>query len=131
VQGETQTELLTTTGVAMFEGVVDHRSAVHMNIVTVSDRTYAVNDRDYTILCDATSNPMTVTLPEACNHTGRVIAIKKVNKEKYKLKSNELTVKVEEGLIDYSSKISIKYNNSSIVVQSDGENWWVIGKVGS
>tara|TARA_Y100001938_G_scaffold138959_1_gene205200 strand:+ start:9021 stop:10166 length:1146 start_codon:yes stop_codon:yes gene_type:complete len=131
VLGETKTNLLTATGQVTFQGAVNNRSAVHNNITTVTNETYDVADSDYTVLCDTTKNIVLVTLPPACNHAGRVIVIKKVNKDKYKLNSNVLTVQVKEGMIDYTEHITVKYNNSSRVVQSDGENWWIIGKAGS
>ena len=131
VSGETKTNLLTTTGPAMFQSTVKNKAAVHNNIVTITDKEYSVSDTDYTVLCDTTKNPILATLPPACNHTGRIIVIKKVNKNKYKLNSHVLTIGVQEGMIDYSEDLTVKYNNSSRVVQSDGENWWLIGKAGS
>ena len=131
VSGETKTNLLTTTGNATFQSTVNNKAAVHNNIITITDKTYDVCDTDYTVLCDTTKNLIRVTLPPACNHIGRVVVIKKVNKNKYKLNSNLLFIAVKEGMVDYAEDITVKYNNSSRVIQSDGENWWIIGKAGT
>ena len=37
----------------------------------------------------------------------------------------------EEGTIDINDRVEIKMNYSSRTVQSDGENWWIIGSKGS
>ena len=56
ISGETKTNLLTTMGQSIFPGVVKNRSAVHNNIITISQEVYDVADADYTILCDTTKN---------------------------------------------------------------------------
>ena len=57
--------------------------------------------------------------------------IKKINSNRYKLNSHQLKVDVKEGLIDFQAQITIKNNYATRTVQSDGENWWLIGKLGS
>ena len=107
------------------------RGAVSHNINKVSDRQYIVQPDDYTILCDASENKITVSLPPAVNNSGRVLIIKKTNTDKYKLNSNQVDVTCEEGTIDINDRITIKMNYSSRTLQSDGENWWIIGTKGS
>ena len=64
-------------------------------------------------------------------NSGRVLIIKKTNTDKYKLNSNQIEVTSEEGTIDINDTITIKMNYSSRTLQSDGENWWIIGTKGS
>jgi len=108
-----------------------NEGAVYYNINSTSDKKYEVKQADYTILCDASNNTVTISLPAAKNHTGRTLVIKKTNKDKYKLNSNLVYVTCEEGTIDINNRIEIKMNYSSRTLQSDGENWWVIGSKGS
>jgi hypothetical protein len=92
---------------------------------------YQVLESDYTILCDASNNKIKVELPPAVNNRGRVLVIKKTNRDKYKLNSNEVEVSCAEGTIDINNQTTIKMNYSSRTFQSDGENWWIIGTKGS
>ncbi|MBL97618.1 MAG: hypothetical protein CMF52_07360 [Legionellales bacterium] len=107
------------------------RGSVSHNINKISESRYTVQPSDYTILCDASNNKITVNLPPAVNNSGRVLIIKKTNTDKYKLNSNQIEVTCEEGTIDINDTISIKMNYSSRTLQSDGENWWIIGTKGS
>jgi hypothetical protein len=109
----------------------EFQGAVIKNITTVKDKSYEVQKDDYTILGDTTDYSVDIVLPPACNHPGRVIVIKKVNKEKYSLKTSPLNIVVSEGTIDYKEAETLKYNYSTRIVQSDGETWWLIGKTGS
>ena len=108
-----------------------NEGAVYNNISKVSSKKYEVSDNDYTILCDASQNIVKINLPAAKNNTGRVLVIKKTNTDKYKLNSNVVYVTCEEGTIDINDRIEIKMNYSSRTVQSDGENWWIIGSKGT
>ena len=105
--------------------------SVVMNITTTTDKKYQVQPDDYTILADTSDSVVTVTLPAACNNPGRVLIIKKINSNRYKLNSHQLRVDVKEGLIDFQTQLTVKNNYATRTVQSDGSNWWLIGKVGS
>jgi hypothetical protein len=105
--------------------------SVHYSIIKTTDRVYQVLESDYTILCDASNNKIKVELPPAVNNRGRVLVIKKTNRDKYKLNSNEVEVSCAEGTIDINNQTTIKMNYSSRTFQSDGENWWIIGTKGS
>tara|TARA_A100001011_G_scaffold119091_1_gene125636 strand:- start:2202 stop:3329 length:1128 start_codon:yes stop_codon:yes gene_type:complete len=105
--------------------------AVYHNINKISDENYHVRPEDYTILCDASQNKVKIILPPAVNNNGRVLIIKKTNSDKYKINSNQIEVSCEEGSIDINDRITIKMNYSSRTLQSDGENWWIIGTKGS
>jgi len=124
VDGQTRTTSLRVDEKMVCEG------AVHHNIKKIDVPIYDVGDTDYTILCDSLKNKITVNLPAACNHRGRVLIVKKTNTNKYKLNSHEVKVACEEGPIDLLDVATIKMNYSSRTLQSDGTNWWIINKTG-
>ena len=87
-------------------------------------------DDDYTILCDSSNNKVKIELPPPCNSAGRVLVIKKVNTNKYKINSNEVVISCEESKIDITDTVSLKMNYSTRTLQSDGDNWLIIQKIG-
>lgn len=116
---------------AHVEGSLICGGAVRHNITKTAEKIYKVKPSDYTILCDTEKNKITVSLPPACNNTGRVLIVKKVDTNKYKITSNIVELTCEEGRIDINNRMQIKMNYSSRTVQSDGENWWLIGNKGT
>jgi len=125
VDGAIVADRLTVTGHTKFE------SHVTQNIKTVVTPTYEVAESDYTILCDTSQHAITAVLPPACNHHGRIMIFKKINTDKFKLHSHNLTVTVEEGEIDFYKSVEMKTTYSILTLQSDGKKWWIIGKTGS
>ncbi len=105
--------------------------AFYQNITTTSEKIYNATEYDHTIVCDASGNKVTVNLPAPQNNRGRIIVVKKANKDKYKLNSNLVNVACSEGRIDINNITEIKMNFSTKTFQSDGENWWIIGSYGS
>ena len=116
---------------ALIEGEFKCSGGVIKNISKITSKTYEVGPTDYTIICDSVKHPMTITLPPACNNTGRVLNIKKVNTDKYNLRSYPIRIKTTEGTIDINDEILLKTNYASRSLQSDGENWWIIGSKGT
>lgn len=104
--------------------------AVYHNITKTSDAVYQVVEDDYTILCDSSNNKINIQLPPPCNSAGRVVVIKKVNSDRYKLNSNVVEICCEESKIDLSDSVVLKSNYSTRTLQSDGEAWLVINKIG-
>ena len=104
--------------------------AVYHNVVKTSDSVYDVEDNDYTILCDSSENKITVRLPAPCNSEGRIVVIKKANSDRYKLNSNTVEICCEESKIDLSDSVVLKSNYSTRTLQSDGETWYIINKIG-
>ena len=104
--------------------------AVHHNIIKTSDSVYQVAADDYTIICDSSVNKITVQLPPPCNNLGRVIVIKKANSDRYKLNSNIVEICCEESKIDINDSVVLKSNYSTRTLQSDGESWHIINKIG-
>jgi hypothetical protein len=112
-------------------GTLITSGAVYGNISKVTSEIYEVAELDYTILCDSHDNPIIVMLPAACNNTGRIITVKKTNTDKYNIRSHPVAIKTAEGTIDLNSNMILKTNYSTRTLQSDGENWWVIGAKGN
>jgi len=126
VDGKINTKQIKITGNLKCEG------SVFGNIKKITCEKYEVESHDYTILCDAEKAPISVIVPPACDNVGRIITIKKVNTDKYNLRSYPVTIISDPTeTIDFKESITIKMNYSSCTLQSDGENWWVIGSRGS
>ncbi len=106
------------------------QGAVYHNISKTSDKKYEVKDGDYTILCDSSHNKVKICLPAPCNSAGRILVIKKANSDQYKLNSNVVEIHCEESKIDISDSVILKSNYSTRTLQSDGEAWYVINKIG-
>ena len=88
---------------------------------TVTDSTDTPTGRDHVILCDATSNTVTINLPTAVGIEGRVYNIKAINVD------NAVTVDAngtEE--IDGSATAITLALMEVITIQSDNANWWII-----
>ena len=105
--------------------------AVHHKVIHTSESKYEVQEDDYTILADVVNNEVHVILPPAAQHHGRVVNIKLVNSQKYNIKSNKVIIKSAGGTIDFFDDTTLKMNTSFRSVQSDGENWWIIGAKGT
>jgi len=125
IDGKVTADALVVSGRTDFEGVVAR------NIKTVSSKKYNIGPTDYTVLCDTSNNKMKATLPPACDNKGRIVIIKKINTDKFKLKADSLTIDVEEGEIDFRKSIEVKFTYSTVTLQSDGEKWWIIGRTGT
>tara|TARA_R110000850_G_scaffold48063_2_gene119602 strand:+ start:766 stop:1893 length:1128 start_codon:yes stop_codon:yes gene_type:complete len=120
-----------TASTLQIEGELHCNGAVINNIKTIKSRIYEVQPSDYTLLCDTMEAPVTVLLPPACNHIGRILYIKKACTNKYKLNSYPVVLKVKEGTIDLTEQMMIRTNYALRAVQSDGNSWWVIGAKGT
>ena len=124
VEGKVKTKTIHVDKNLVCEGAVYH------NIIKTSDAVYQIVDSDYTILCDSSNNKICVELPPPCNNAGRVLIIKKTNSDRYKLNSNLVEIRCEESRIDLSKSVVLKSNYSARTLQSDGETWHVINKIG-
>ena len=130
VEGKVMSDKLHVIHNAVFDGSVHHNGAIFSNITSTTDSVYQIKDTDCTVLADTKNGPMVVTLPAANNWRGRIITIKKIS-DKFSLKSNNLTIESEFGMIDYKDSATVKMINSVVVIQSDGSNWFIINKTGS
>ena len=98
-------------------------SAIEKTIRNVtSDITLTVLDT--TIIADATTNDMVITLPSAIDKKGHYYIIKKVDTSVH-----TITIRPDPTLpnekIDNESKYVITYRYDSITVISDGTKWWM------
>jgi hypothetical protein len=104
--------------------------AVYNNIKTTDNRVYEIQNKDYTLLCNTSVNPVTVIVPPADVHTGRIINIKMTSAAKQDKGAYPIVLKTIEGTIDSVGEIIIETNHSSRTLQSDGVAWWVISSKG-
>jgi hypothetical protein len=85
---------------------------------------YTVLATDYTILCNNTSGAITITLPTASGIAGRVYVIKKISGA-----GNNVTIDgAGAETIDGSTTDLITTQYNSIMIQSDGTDWYILSK---
>lgn len=106
---------------------ISFRSSVSFQTNTITGN-YSVAVTDHTILANAASGALTVTLPNAdkANYydnadVGLLFRIKKIDSS-----SNDVTVTASSGDLDGNSTVTLSTPNQYIVVQSDGTNWWLV-----
>jgi len=98
--------------------------SIASNITNVTT-SYALTVLDNTILADATSGSLTVTLPNTSGIRGRIYTIKKIGTGGI---DNALTITPSSGTIDGGSNYIIYNDWTFVSVQTDGTNWYVIKK---
>ena len=91
--------------------------------LTSKTANYTVLISDEIIICDATSAPITITLPTAVGKTGQTYTIKRINGG-----FNNVTIATTSNqTIDGFASTSLDDQNTLVKVISDGSNWWEIG----
>jgi len=88
---------------------------------------YTATLTDETILVNAISSTVAITLPDAATATGKKYIVKKIDTT-----SNAITVKAIAGAIDGNAAgtgISGTLPWQGWILQSDGTNWYVVGKI--
>jgi hypothetical protein len=99
----------------------DKENIVNDNILFVSTTSYSVLTDDGTLLIDVPTGGTDVVLPQAStSNAGKILTIRKIDKD------NDILTFSEQ--IKYNSTDSFTTLNyvRSIVIQSDGINWWLI-----
>lgn len=92
------------------------------NIETITASSDTLDANNYTVLCDASSNAITINLPAAASHNGREYNVKKIDST-----ANTITVDGNGSeTIDGSTTAIITEQYASITVQSDGSNWHIV-----
>ena len=86
---------------------------------------YTITATDHTILVDATSNTVTITLPASAGISGKIYYIKCINATFEAKVDADGAETIDGGLIFYFTQI---YH--SIAIQSDGTNWHIISEMG-
>ena len=90
--------------------------------IATKTSSYSVVATDCTLLGNAVSSSITITLPDATSNIGRQIAIKKVD-----ISANTVSVAtLFSQTIDGLSGVTFSLKNQGIWVQSDGANWQII-----
>jgi hypothetical protein len=90
--------------------------------ITTKTANYTASGSDYTILCNNTSTPITISLPTAVGCAGRIYVIKKIS-------AAGNTVTVDGYLaetIDGNTTYVLTPQYSTVTIQSDGTSWWVL-----
>ena len=113
------------------EGALRAQGATYQKITHTNIPEYEVQADDYTVLADTADNKVCVILPDASENDGRVLNIKLINSEKYRIKGNKLVIKSAGGLLDIYEEVILKMTTSSRSFQSDGKTWWIINGRGS
>lgn len=88
-------------------------------VTVTSNYTPSVED-DYSILVDASSGPVTITLPNPSSKPGKVFFVKKIDAS-----TNSVTVASSQG-IDSSASVSFSEPNQIIAVQSISTKWIIL-----
>ena len=92
--------------------------------VTTKTANATVAPIDFTVLCNNTTGPITITLPTAAGIGGRMYIIKKTSAA-----GNNVTVVCNGAqTIDGNATYLLTNQYSSIMIQSDGVNWGIIAQ---
>lgn len=120
VQGAAGT-VLTNDGSGILSWAESTAQATSAPISTKSSN-YTLTTADGTILVDATSGGITITLPSAASATESIFTIKKKD-----VTSNAVTVDASGAeLIDGAVTYALNTQYEAIKIQSDGSAWWII-----
>ena len=135
----TPTEKLDVDGTARLRGLVDDNAATKMVVadangvlktqdlgavvssapIRTETSNYTVVDGDVSILVDASSNTVTVTLPAPSE--GRVVRLKKIDTT-----TNSMVIDGAGATIDGAATRTTSVAYQSFLVQSDGTNWFIM-----
>jgi hypothetical protein len=87
-----------------------------------ADSGYVLTINDFTVLADATGGAMSLTMPAAASFSGQIYAVKKIDSS-----ANAVTIACSgANTIDGSATQTLAIQNSSLMVQSNGTNWFII-----
>jgi len=92
--------------------------------VLIEDSEYEISDNDSIILCDTSSNSITVTIPTAQTEDGRELVIKDYGGNS---NTNNITVDTEGSeTIDGESDITINTDYDSVTIICKNNDWYII-----
>lgn len=102
-----------------------HIQQPQLNILETKTSDYVVtgneSEGNYTVLVDATSGPVTITLPAPTELTTQFISIKKIDSS-----ANVVTIATPGAeLIDGDASKEIQFQNTSVGIQADGSNYYI------
>ena len=97
-----------------------HYDGSEASAYETTDTSYALGTIDHTLF---TEGEITVTLPSASTFDGRIYYIRNTDQDA----SDDVTLDVTTGggQIELSTSHTIE-NDTGVIVQSDGTNWWLI-----
>ena len=88
--------------------------------LSIKTSDYTLNSQDYTVLCNASSATISLTLPSPSESADKIIIIKKIDTSYHPINFSPSVY-----LTDSETAISINYPKT-IKIQSNGTNWYVI-----
>ncbi|MGH7974998.1 MAG: hypothetical protein ACREBR_05705 [bacterium] len=101
---------------------IDDIGSFGAQLVTITATTYTALVTDYTILGNAASNAIVITLPTATSSTRRIYNFKKTDSS-----ANSVTVTAAgSDTIDGAASQVLTSQYQDLSIQSDGTNWWII-----
>jgi hypothetical protein len=100
---------------------LDVNGGVATKVVTKTSA-YTATNSDFTILVNANSGAVTITLPAASTVDGQILVIKKIDSS-----GNSVTIDGNgaETIDDTTTKVTTTQYDSWMI-QSDGSEWWII-----
>lgn len=87
------------------------------NIIQTTASTYVVQTTDFSVLCNAASNAIAITLPNPAAPTGRLLQFKKTDAT-----ANAVSF---VGTVDGITNYSLNFQNQAVTLQSNGTSWSV------
>lgn len=91
------------------------------HITTVTASSVTLDTSYYTVLCDTSSNSITINLPAAADYQGFIYNIKLIDA------TNSVTIDGNGSeTIDGSTTLAITALYDSVTIQCDGSNWFII-----
>ncbi len=90
--------------------------------ITEKSGDYTLTDADYTCLVDATGGNRTITLPAAAGASGRIYVMKKIDAS-----ANKAILDGDGAeTVDGAATMELLLQHESVMVQSDGTEWWIL-----
>lgn len=91
-------------------------------IETVTASSDTLDETNHVVLCDCTSNTITINLPTASGISGRIYHIKKIDSS-----ANAVTIDGNGGeTVDGTTTKVLSSQYDSVMIVSDGSNWLII-----
>lgn len=105
---------------------INNAGAVYSgDIVTVTAASYTVLSTDHTILCDCTSNAITINLPAVASSEGRTLEIKKIDSS-----GNAATIDGSGSeTIDGGTTKALSTQYASRIIKCNGSAWYIIAQL--
>eukprot|EP01029_Cantina_marsupialis_P017243 TRINITY_DN3867_c0_g1_i1.p1 TRINITY_DN3867_c0_g1~~TRINITY_DN3867_c0_g1_i1.p1 ORF type:complete len:1663 (+),score=332.82 TRINITY_DN3867_c0_g1_i1:7805-12793(+) len=118
LQSASDNEIVTVDANGVF-----HKKAANVSGISTKNADYTATANDETLLADATTANMTITLPSATGNTGLKITIKRIDTS-----SNTLSISGNTATIDGQASVTMNVAWQAYTFQCDGTNWYIIGR---